>query len=64
MASPGGVTPGDAAPTRDSVIHLYIGWYLTRGGRLLGDVWELQPPLPYVLTAIIAWLAGGSRAGL
>lgn len=51
--------PGTRPPLRDSLIFEYIGWYLTRGGRLYVDVWELKPPLPYELTALLSLLTGG-----
>lgn len=50
---------GTRPPLRDSIIFQYIGWYLSRGGRLYVDVWELKPPLPYELTALLSILAGG-----
>ncbi|MFB6359854.1 MAG: DolP-mannose mannosyltransferase [Halobacteriales archaeon] len=55
----GQLPPGTRPPTRDSIIFEYIGWYLTRGGRLYVDVWEIKPPLPYEITGLLAWLAGG-----
>jgi hypothetical protein len=30
----------------DSIIFEYIGWYLTQGGRIYIDVWELNTPGP------------------
>ncbi|MFB6361253.1 MAG: DolP-mannose mannosyltransferase, partial [Halobacteriales archaeon] len=55
----GELPPGTRPPTRDSIIFEYIGWYLTRGGRLYVDIWEIKPPLPYEITGLVAWLAGG-----
>ena len=54
-----GVPPGMRPPTLDSIIFEYVGWYLTVGARLYVDVWELKPPLPFELTALLAVLAGG-----
>lgn len=55
----GELPPGTRPPTRDSIIFEYIGWYLSRGGRLYVDIWEIKPPLPYEITGLLAWLAGG-----
>lgn len=55
----GGLPAGTRPPLRDSVIFQYLGWYLTQGGRLYVDLWELKPPLPYELTAVVSLLAGG-----
>lgn len=54
------VSAGGYPPLRDSLIFEYIGWYLTEGGRLYVDVWEVKPPLPFEVTAVLAWLADGS----
>lgn len=56
----GDLPAGTRPPLRDSVIFEYIGWYLTQGGRLYLDVWELKPPLPYEFTAAVSLLAGGN----
>lgn len=50
---------GSRPPLLDSVIFEYIGWYLTRGGRLYVDVWEIKPPIPYEVTAVVSLIAGG-----
>jgi hypothetical protein len=55
----GDLGPGLRPPTRDSIIFEYTGWYLTRGGRLYVDIWEIKPPLPYEVTGLLAWLGGG-----
>ncbi len=51
--------PGLRPPMLDSLIFEYVGWYLTVGGRLYVDAWELKPPLPYETTAVLSLLAGG-----
>lgn len=52
--------PGLRPPLRDSIIFEYIGWYMTVGGRLYLDAWEIKPPLSFELTAILTVLAGGN----
>lgn len=55
-----GQLPPDTRPAMlDSLIFEYIGWYLTQGGRLYIDVWELKPPLAYEVTALGSVIAGG-----
>ncbi|MFB6354307.1 MAG: DolP-mannose mannosyltransferase [Halobacteriales archaeon] len=56
----GPLPPGAYPPLKDSVIFEYIGWYLADGGRLYVDVWEIKPPLPFELTAVLALLADGA----
>lgn len=51
--------PGLRPPMLDSLIFEYVGWYLTVGGRLYLDAWELKPPLPYETAAVLSLLAGG-----
>lgn len=52
--------PGTRPPLRDSIIFEYIGWYLTVGGRLYLDVWEIKPPLAFEIPALVTILAGGN----
>lgn len=47
-------------PLKDSLIFEYIGWYLTEGGRLYIDVWEVKPPLAFEVTAVLALIADGN----
>lgn len=54
------IGPGAYPPLKDSLIFEYIGWYLTEGGRLYVDVWEVKPPLSFELLAVLAWLADGN----
>lgn len=55
----GDLPAGTRPPMRDSIIFEYIGWYLTRGGRLYIDAWEIKPPLPFELVAVVSLVAGG-----
>lgn len=55
----GDLPPGTRPPLQDSLIFEYIGWFLTRGGRLYLDIWELKPPLPFEVAALVSLLAGG-----
>lgn len=47
---------------KDSVIFEHIGWYLTEGNRLYVDVWEIKPPLPFEIPALLALLTGDNVA--
>lgn len=60
----GDVPVGMRPPMLDSIIFEYVGWYLSVGGRLYVDVWEVKPPLPYEITALLAVLAGGEPTTL
>lgn len=51
--------PGTRPPLQDSLIFEYIGWFLTRGGRLYLDIWEVKPPLPFEVAALVSLVAGG-----
>ena len=55
----GDLPAGMRPPMLDSIIFEYVGWYLSVGGRLYVDVWEIKPPLPFELTALLAVLARG-----
>lgn len=44
---------------KDSVIFEYIGWYLSTGGRLYLDIWEVKPPLSFELLAVLSVLSDG-----
>lgn len=54
------LTAASYPPLKDSLIFEYLGWYLTEGGRLYVDVWEVKPPLAFELPAVLAYLAGGN----
>lgn len=52
------IGPADKPPLLDSIIYEYIGWYLSTGGRLYVDVWEVKPPLVYEVTGVVAAITG------
>lgn len=54
----GDLEPGVKPVLKDSVIFEYIGWYLSTGGRLYVDIWEVKPPLSFELLAILGAVAG------
>ena len=44
----------------DAAFYQYVGWLITRGGTPYVDIWDVNPPLTFVLTAGLAFLAGGN----
>lgn len=43
----------------DSLLFQHIGWYITQGGMVYVDAWEIKPPTIYWLAAGLAYLTGG-----
>ena len=44
----------------DAALYQHVGWLITRGGTPYVDVWDINPPLTFALTAGIALLTGGN----
>lgn len=43
----------------DAALYQHVGWLVTRGGVPYVDIWDINPPLTFALTAGLALLAGG-----
>lgn len=48
----------------DSALFQHGGWYIGQGAVLYVDVWDLKPPLVYVVTVVLAFLSRGNMAAL
>lgn len=44
----------------DGVLFQHAGWYMTQGGVLYRDVWDVKPPLAIETTALLSILTGGN----
>ncbi|SEV98881.1 DolP-mannose mannosyltransferase [Natrinema salifodinae] len=44
----------------DAAFFQHTGWYILNGGVPYVDVWDVNPPVPYGVTAALAVLAGGN----
>ncbi len=49
---------------KDSALFQHAGWWITEGGRLYVDIWDLKPPLIYFLTTALALVSFGNMAVL
>lgn len=43
----------------DAALYQHVGWLATRRGVPYVDIWEINPPLTFALTAGLAFLSGG-----
>lgn len=50
--------------TTDPAFFQHTGWYILNGGVPYVDVWDVNPPLVFGLTAVLAALAGGDMVVL
>ncbi|WP_436343905.1 DolP-mannose mannosyltransferase [Natronorubrum sp. FCH18a] len=48
-----------ALPT-DPAFFQHTGWYVLQGGVPYVDVWDVNPPVPFGITAVLAALSGGN----
>lgn len=44
----------------DAALYQHVGWLITRGGIPYVDIWDINPPLTFALTAGVALLTGGN----
>lgn len=44
----------------DAALYQHVGWLVTRGGIPYVDIWDINPPLTFALTAGLAFLSGGN----
>jgi hypothetical protein len=51
-------------PHTDTVILEYAGWFVARGNTLYLDIWEIKPPLAFLLPSLFAGLTGGDLYAL
>ncbi len=49
---------------KDSALFQHAGWWITEGGRLYVDIWDLKPPLIYFVTTLLAVVSFGDMAVL
>lgn len=49
------------ATATDPAFFQHTGWYILNGGIPYVDVWDVNPPLVFGLTAVLALLSGGDR---
>lgn len=47
---------------KDSALFQHGGWWITEGGRLYVDIWDLKPPLIYFVTTLLAFVSFGDMA--
>lgn len=47
---------------KDSALFQHAGWWITEGGRLYVDIWDLKPPLIYFVTTLLAVVSVGDMA--
>ena len=47
---------------KDSALFQHAGWWITEGGRLYVDIWDLKPPLIYFVTTVLAVVSVGDMA--
>ena len=47
---------------KDSALFQHAGWWITEGGRLYVDIWDLKPPLIYFVTTLLAVVSFGDMA--
>ena len=47
---------------KDSALFQHAGWWITEGATLYVDIWDLKPPLIYVLTTMLAVVSVGDMA--
>ncbi|SFS99920.1 DolP-mannose mannosyltransferase [Halostagnicola kamekurae] len=43
----------------DPAFFQHTGWYIVHGGVPYVDVWDVNPPVPFAITAVLAVLSGG-----
>ncbi|WP_246999692.1 DolP-mannose mannosyltransferase [Halosolutus gelatinilyticus] len=43
----------------DAAFFQHVGWYIIEGGVPYVDVWDVNPPIPFAITAVLALLSGG-----
>lgn len=43
----------------DAAFFQHLGWYVLQGGIPYIDAWDVNPPVPFAITAVLALLAGG-----
>ncbi|WP_306060660.1 DolP-mannose mannosyltransferase [Natronococcus wangiae] len=51
---------GWPAISTDPAFFQHTGWYVLQGGVPYVDVWDVNPPVPFAITAVLAALSGGN----
>lgn len=46
--------------TDDGAFFLHGGWYMSTGARLYLDIWDINPPVPFEIGALLSFLTGGN----